>query len=938
MKKMKKMLSLMLALAMLPLSAIGANAAEKESGVSYKFSKWNYDMVPNSDSWNSEVDYIGVTPDGGYNGTSGMEANIESPAQSNRFLAISNSLSSTMTGGSTYRVKFRYKGDGKFAVHFNWNNRSNGSSYKVESTDGDWKYVYKDITLPEGNSAPYIAFLCDTPQHNVIDDVSVQLMTDTDDDGTADTPNGTELVTDSSFSEYKATYSFDIEDENIYTQNTWKYENVGLNGTDGGYMKLTGKYAHSGDCAMYMKGENGDGFMTVQPRTTVPFKAEKSYKIEFYAMYTKGGTEVTAEWLRFSNMSGTAWTKSAPDSKGWVKHSRTVTIGAEDKGNIWFLLDNADEVIVDDISVYILDENGNPTGNNLIADGTFDNSYGPAEGKYKFANWTEIKNNVESADYSKYYAEPTKKEAKNGEYSMHIVYPTATKSNHFVRLSQSGDFPVGSYLVKYWAKGKGTGLQITTGLDGGLDGTRVTENGSYSDWTLVQKILEVTNNNNTFHFIGQNLDNIYIDDLEVYPVKAKDEAEAVSITNYEITGENLVDGDFEDVVSTVDTNLVAYPVIEGNKINVSWNNPKSHLIDDIDLYVNNARAEYSAIDKTYGAFNEVLVYNLTNDKEYNVKLVVTVAGEEFVYETTATPIAQSSRVSFGDWSTVKTEADGNYGNSVVTLEKDGSGNGFMRINSNIPEITPGVYGNIFSKNLTLKRNTKYVLKYKYKAENTSFLSVAQDYDIGEGSKRSKKTLISTLTTNDWKEGEFILTPDSIFIDDEFSSDTYLSSVLFLVEAGLGSVYIDNVELYEIDYLGNLGTVDLFGGSGHFDLPDYTIEAPEFAVVAEDGTTTPVVDITSGKIRVTTKIKNNAKGDSFTPAVIAALYNGTKLETLAVMEKNVAESAMTLPADEFSVDITVPALENNNYSIKVMYWNGLNSLTALQAYDELTAAE
>jgi len=156
----------------------------------------------------------------------------------------------------------------------------------------------------------------------------------------------------------------------LYAQNTWKYENIGLKDTEGGYMKLTGKYAHSGDYAMYMKGENGDGYMIVQPRTTVPFKAEKSYKIEFYAMCTNGATQVTAEWERFGTINGNAWTKSAPDSKGWIKHSRTVTINAN-RGNIWFLLDAADEVIIDDISVYILDENGNPTGNNLV-DGDFE--------------------------------------------------------------------------------------------------------------------------------------------------------------------------------------------------------------------------------------------------------------------------------------------------------------------------------------------------------------------------------------------------------------------------------------------------------------------------------------------------------------------------------------------------------------------------------------
>jgi len=959
MKITKKLLSLALALAMLPVSAFGVSAAaEKASGVSYSFEKWNLNKITNNTPWNSEVDYMKPTLTGGYQGTSGLEISVNSPVEGGRYLSLDNPLSAKMTSGNTYRIKLRYKGDGKFEILANWQGRKFAYKYTTESTDGDWNYVYYDLKMPEGKEASSIAMIADQKQHNFVDDFSVQLLTDTNADGTPDTPDGVELVTDTGFSQVKSSYSFDVDD--YYFSNSWKYSYAGT--PEGAYMKVTKKYAHSDDYALYIQGETAESaatggvYMIIEPRDAVAFTDGQTYYVEYYAMYTKGETEFSAQWFRdFKSAKHANWKKSEPDENGWIKHSQKRTITAN-RGNLWFIVDQPDEMLIDDLAVYLCDESGNPTGSNLVKDGGFENSsLNMEENKYELTDWKEVKNNVTSEDSANYFAEPTKTDAKNGEYSLHIGYPTITKSNHFVQIYKDINLAAGDYLVQYYIKGRSTAMFFATGNGGSLADPRLTKTGKFTDWTLNQQILKIGTDRTAIKFVGQNLDNVYIDDLEIYPVKAKDESAAISLNNYEKTGEAVVSDGFENVTensAATKSNLVVYPVIAGGKLNVSWNNPKSNFIEDVKLYVDGVDTAITPIDKSSGAFNQMLLYGLTNGKEYTIKLVVTVDGEDYVYETKETPRISHNMISFGDWKWLRTEKSVTdettnkttkyYANSMVSAEEDETGNVSMRINSNIPETIGNIYANLISGTKTLRVDTVYVLKFKYKSEDISNFTVRQDCtkEGVDGVVYSSNPILKSQTTTDgWVEKEISLIPEGIYDDEDEEDTTYQSTLMFIVDKATGSLWIDDIELYAVDAkTGNLDTTDLFGGIGSFEGEDLEIAEPEYKLVAQDGKTTAINEIVAGNIEVTTKIKNNAMGDEFKAAVIVALYNGTNLVDLSVMEKTVAQSLFYLPADEFTQSVTVPEIkEGDNYNIKVMYWNGIDSLSSLKANDTLPEA-
>lgn len=949
MKIGKKLLSAALAVSMLATAAVNASAAaEKKSGMSYKFNAWSYNQVTGNTPWNAEQDYMRVITNGGYNGTSGLEVNIGSPIEANRYLMMTNTLSSKMASGSTYRVKLRYKGAGNFALVFNWGNRANASSYKVESTDGDWKYVYKDITRTA--DATWVGILCDNVQNNVIDDISIQLLTDTNDDGTPDTPDGVELVTDPGFSNYKTSYTFDVSDEaGKFTTNSWNYDNVGLKDTEGGKIQISKKYAHSGDYSMYIKGETADGYMTVQPKTRASIALGNSYYIEFYAMSVNNSAEVTSGWNRFGTISG--WTKSAPDENGWIKYSKTVTLAADSKygaDSLWFLIDRAESILVDDVSVQLVVD-GKPSGNNLIADGGFEDTIvNLAEKEYDLSVWKkhyhDSDSNVITADtwnYT-YFAEPTKKEAYDGDYSLHMVHPTAVEANQYILVRQEGlNLPAGDYYMSMYVKGKSSTTDICMSTSGAMSGNRKRPNGTFNDWTKKEFIITETTDRNGLDIIAMGAVDLYIDKIEIYSAEAADSSAAISLTNYKTTGENLLkEGSFENSKLKLYSNLVAYPTIAGKSVNISWNNPESYYIDDIKLYVNGNLTRNTVIDTSYGAFNQMFVGGLSNYKTYPVELVITINGVEYKYTTTVTPDDKGSAISFDKWRSLRTETKSGsynvYPNFVVSDEKEDNGNTVMRINTNIPKVTPNVYANLISKELTLRVDTEYVLKFKYKAENVFSFSVRQDCDINDSIINNKQPVITTNTTTDgWIEKEILLKPEGVYDDEDMDDTTYTSAFLFLVEDATGSVWLDDVELYEIDYLGNLGTTNLISG-GDFEFADYTIGEAEYNLIADDGKATPITSLQAGNIEVTAKIKNNAMGDEFKAAVIVALYNGTKLEKFSIAEKTVSESSVSLPADEFTASINVPSQEDNNYKLKVMYWNGTDSLDPLTGIDTLEA--
>ena len=65
---------------------------------------------------------------------------------------------------------------------------------------------------------------------------------------------------------------------------------------------------------------------------------------------------------------------------------------------------------------------------------------------------------------------------------------------------------------------------------------------------------------------------------------------------------------------------MAYPVTSGGGLNISWTNPSSNLIKDIDVYVDGKAVNNNAYDLKAAAFNEMYVDGLTNNQEYNIPM------------------------------------------------------------------------------------------------------------------------------------------------------------------------------------------------------------------------------------------------------------------------------------------------------------------------------
>ena len=76
------------------------------------------------------------------------------------------------------------------------------------------------------------------------------------------------------------------------------------------------------------------------------------------------------------------------------------------------------------------------------------------------------------------------------------------------------------------------------------------------------------------------------------------------------------------------------------------------------------------------------------------------------------------------------------------------------------------------------------------------------------------------------------------------------------------------------------------------------------------------------------------GDSFCPVVIAALYDGMELKVMTYAQMQVIESIKDM-GNEYCLAIDVPEITaSNNYKIKLMQWDGLNTIKPLSGTDIL----
>lgn len=230
----------------------------------------------------------------------------------------------------------------------------------------------------------------------------------------------------------------------------------------------------------------------------------------------------------------------------------------------------------------------------------------------------------------------------------------------------------------------------------------------------------------------------------------------------------------------------------------------------------------------------------------------------------------------------------------------------------------------------------YKLTFDAKAENVGIMSVvfsAPTITTENGGKLYKVekpiNCGANYQSHDWKEYSYTLGYGNYdnFADE---SEMYEATIMFGTLAMAGSMNIDNVKLFAIDEDGNTKDSTNLLTNGGFE---FGCEIDE-AVFTKAGSV--IKNIDAGEIKVTTAIRNRNGGEDVTAAIVCALYNNGKLEQIfGRKEGKLTLSAEELPGDTFTATVTVPEMgEDDNYEIKVFYWDGTETMKPLKIADFL----
>lgn len=912
------------------------NLVDTEKGA-YTNSDWS--IIKGRPEIDTEKCYMHPTRNYARTGNYGWYARFEpdTSLKGNNFIIYQSPVNAWLKNG-TYTLQFWAKTDytgGGMKVGIEGNVKDLNNFKIVDIDDNGWLCYSAEFTVSGTdtkngetgkNSRFWIMPETSTPIDIVFDDMVIYNNADT---------TKTNLIPAGSF-ENSTEILVDDDSQNYRTAFWQRYNGCADVNESEDYANPTKKYARNGEYGLYIKSTNCNDSNNKQFIMQSPFRvtltANTSYTLEVWAKSNISGDKVyidlegRALGINFSNNGLKA---GKTDENGWTCYSKTFTVSSDKNAPIWIYVGNIGDMVLDDLCLYKTDD-VNKT--NMIKDGGFENVIALPENEAKAENWSGSTPGLENlSDYWKNfaYAEPTTTEKYSDNYSMHLAYPAyywgATKGNTYLLMSQSVDLPQGTYYVSYMKKGAGIQTRVRTEWSGTIDAGTTYEIGG---WEKVESIITTTGKASWVGITSDNGINMYIDDFEVYAVEKENAGEDLSLTNYKKVGENLIkNGGFENVIqNVVDVKLSATPVMTAGTLDVAWVNPNKNNIAGIAIYANGEEvAKDAVIDKSANAANSVMVNGLTNGQETEIELVLTFAnGKTASFKATGTPDNFGENVHFGSWTYIR--KDGTHGDAVIDTNEKYTGNASLRVDMNRPELVGDNYVRVASNNFTLTVGEKYKLHFKYKAEDINIFNIAFNGDLESQDWVSKNVIYENNTTTDgWTDATIEYSP----VDEENEEEDFTTQIVFCIEKGTGSLWIDDVTVSIADNYGDVTNLQVIEDSG-FEFADLAISEASYNLVAEDGTKTPITALQAGNVEVTSKIKNNAKGDSFKAALIVALYNGKALVDVSVCEKAVAQKAVGYPADEFSANVTVPAGEG--YSLKVMWWNGLDSLTPLRATD------
>ena len=913
--KTKKMVSLTMIAAMLSASLVSVHSADTAV-------KGDWNVIPDdwtinlhsADTVDKSQEYIGITE----NGHSGRGL-VLSEGNADGFMDARAAITANIIQGNQYTLSYWFKGTGadmQVLIDNTWNVR-----YQAPAEDKDGAWHLQTHIFTASTDLSEIILIAENPLNCVIDDFSIK------------DANGNELVKNGNFE--RIIYRSRVGHEDNFETNSWYLENMPADmDVREHYAHITDKYEHSnGGHSLHIKytePQTPNRFFRLINKLSSSFEAGQEYCLE---LYIKDGI-INPHGIRIGTIWGEGWLggidyqirqmeKGETDENGWTRYSKVFTAGSESKsGQVQFLVEMTNDVLIDDVAIY---KTSDPAKTNIVTDGGFENVHPTnfvIDSAYRTTGPTLYEYvNVPSEYRDIYYAEPSARVVHSGTYSMHIRYPHNTVPNRFIQLKQY--LPVvctaGNYTVTFYTYGEYNKYQLHAGIawgegfkraDDSVMSHEVQENG----WIKHTMTVTVDGDGDDYmNFLIDGKNDVYLDDFSI--VK-------------EGTTENLVpDGGFESVekISYSATRVAAISAGSG-AVDLYWTNPYED-VDNIEVYADGDLVS-GTYDLSAGYRNSAAITGLENYVSTPVEIVVTANGKEYVTKIDVTADDFGSDYSLGDWRIKRFDPI----NSSFNIDDEvyAEGKSSMRIDVNYDAWTSNYYPHIVQTVKGLDPTASYTLTFKAKAENIgNFKFIDGNPWIEEVFIRDYGTTAGE-KTHDWKEYTCVIGAKSGITTETYDTDFY-----FCIETGVGSLWLDDMKLYKGITLPNgtqaIDTSVNYIKNGGFEYEKYAIQTPVFS---KDGAVINTLE--TGTIETRVRIKNYTMGDDFKVALIAALYNGTRLVNVSFIEQNITQSVLDgVPSDEAAVTVNVPEMATGeDYELKVMYWDGINTMKSLSDPDEL----
>ncbi len=691
------------------------------------------------------------------------------------------------------------------------------------------------------------------------------------------------------------------------------------------YAEVTDLFSHTGDKSLFIRWLSGVGTNGLHYRINTALPAG-SYEV---SMYVKdlGGTniDIAGEPNDMNDSTFvTAEFQQEDAGNGWTRLYKDMNYTSNDATYLRLNLHQTNGIYIDDITYT------DKTTGKVVAKVDFEDTYsryGSSTPK-KPMNWT-----LYSPSYPSYYdgrtnyVEVTDEKAYSGNYSAKIAAPSCTGFQRVLTSylnASAGDYVVtlyarGDFNVKnVWVQASPATVNNQYTLDFGDLTSVVSDKDGWYKYTADMEFTKAATRLDIITIGAVNM--LYIDDI--------------SLTKKGETNNLILNGGFEQnklINKTKLANVIAYPASDGVSGTISWRNPDTD-ITSIKLYVNDTEDTNFTCSTSARAINSYLLSGLTEGNEYTLRLdMVTADGTDSQTVTlkprTGNQKPLMSREKCGAWILAGSDYNGSYANMSADIDKSVhySGDASFRLNSNMDGVKPNVYVSL-SQSLTLNTQKDYKVTFKAKLDDSVIPYLLRMGQSGEYSleKSCEFTKVSE-DQNGWAAFSTVISDyDEESAEPLYPKADYSGTYSLVFENGSENVWIDDVEVYALNESGETEGENLIADGGFELTGNYATEKTEFTNVV-DGVEWELDSITSGKITASKKVE--CYDENMVCTYYVALYKGDVLVNVQTIKKTVEAGT---GYEIFSLDITVP--EGDGYRIKAFMWT--DDLTPISAPDPL----